>query len=37
MLGASPGTQIIVEASGPDHLDAISAISLLVNQKFGED
>ena len=37
MLGACPGSQIAVLASGPDHKDAVSALALLVQQKFGED
>lgn len=37
MLGACPGSKIDVVASGPDHKEALSALALLVQQKFGED
>jgi len=37
MLGASTGTEIEVNAAGPDHLQALKAISQLVIGKFGED
>ena len=37
MLGACPGTKIDVVANGADHKQALSALSDLVQQKFGED
>jgi len=37
MLGACPGSQIEVLASGPDHRQALSALILLVKGKFGEE
>ena len=37
MLGAGPGTTIEVTASGPDALEALEALEVLVASKFGED
>jgi phosphocarrier protein len=37
MLGAHPGSQIAVAASGPQAAEAIEALRLLVADKFGED
>jgi phosphocarrier protein HPr len=37
MLAASIGTQIVVEASGPDAEAAMSALEDLVTRKFDED
>jgi phosphocarrier protein len=36
MLGAGIGSDISVEASGPDALAALDALSALVADKFGE-
>ena len=37
MLAASIGTEIEVEATGPDAKEAIEALTVLVNDKFGEE
>ncbi len=37
MLGACRGTEIVVTACGPDHKIALSELSKLVTNKFGED
>lgn len=37
LLGASPGTEITVTASGDDHNEALKALGDLVRDKFGED
>ena len=37
MLAASPGTEIIIEADGPDAGAALAAIVALARAKFGED
>lgn len=37
MLAASIGTSIMVEASGPQANEALSALETLVNSKFDED
>src|SRR5437764_1203902 len=37
MLAASPGTEIVVEADGPDAAAALAAIVALAKAKFGED
>jgi phosphocarrier protein HPr len=37
MLAASIGTQIVVEASGPEAVAAMSALEDLVTRKFDED
>ncbi len=37
MLGASPGTEIVVFACGCDRKEALAALKQLVQQKFGED
>lgn len=37
MLGASPGTEIMIMACGADHKCALLALSDLVRGKFGED
>jgi phosphocarrier protein len=37
MLAASPGSEIVIEAEGPDAEDALAAIVALAKAKFGED
>lgn len=37
MLGAGPGTVILVQASGKQAREALDAITLLVNSGFDED
>ncbi|NIZ01007.1 HPr family phosphocarrier protein [Thalassospira lucentensis] len=37
MLAASIGTEIEVEATGPDAKEAIEALTVLVNDKFDEE
>ncbi len=37
MLAAGPGTSVTVSASGPDAVEAMSALANLVESKFGED
>ena len=37
MLGAAPGTDITVEASGKDAVEVIAAIEMLIASRFGED
>jgi phosphocarrier protein len=37
MLGAPKGTQIEVEAEGPDADEALAAMIALIEAKFGED
>ena len=37
MLAASPGTEVVVEADGPDAAAALAAIVALAKAKFGED
>lgn len=37
MLAASPGTEIVVRASGDDAEEAMNAIEALVDNKFEED
>ncbi len=37
MLAAGPGTEITVAASGPERAEALAALELLVNARFGED
>jgi len=37
MLAASKGSQIRVEADGPDAQEAVEAVEELVRSKFGED
>lgn len=37
MLAAAPGCDIHVKAAGPDANAALSALSTLVNDKFGEN
>jgi len=37
MLAASPGTSIIVEATGKDAARVIEALTALINSRFGED
>ncbi len=36
MLAAARGTRIVVEATGDDAVDAVEALTELVNSKFGE-
>jgi phosphocarrier protein HPr len=37
MLAAAPGTSITVEATGKEAAEVISALTALVNSRFGED
>ena len=37
MLAASPGTSIIVEATGKEAAQVIDALTALINSRFGED
>jgi len=37
LLSASMGVQISVEASGPDEVEAITAVTRLINTGFGEN
>lgn len=37
MLAAEPGATICVRAEGPDEVDALAALTKLVEDKFGED
>jgi phosphocarrier protein len=37
MLAAAPGTEIIVEARGPEASDVLDALLKLVSEKFDED
>ena len=37
MLGAGPGTRILVEADGPDAREALEAINAMICAKFGEE
>jgi phosphocarrier protein HPr len=37
MLAAGPGTEITVAASGRQRAEALVALELLVNERFGED
>jgi phosphocarrier protein HPr len=37
LLSASMGVQVSVEASGPDEVEAISAITRLISTGFGEN
>ena len=37
LLSASMGVQVSVEASGPDEVEAISAVTRLINTGFGEN
>ena len=37
MLAASQGTEIMLSADGEDEDQALSSMSALVNDKFGED
>jgi phosphocarrier protein len=37
MLAASPGSEILVEAEGPDAEAALAAIVALAKARFGED
>ncbi len=37
MLAAAPGTSIIVTAKGPQALEALDALTELVDSRFGED
>lgn len=36
MLAAGKGTKVVVETNGIDELEAMAAISALINDKFGE-
>jgi phosphocarrier protein len=37
MLAAGPGTEITVSASGRERAEVLTALELLVNERFGED
>lgn len=37
MLAAGPGSSILIEASGPEGVQALAALVSLVAQGFGED
>ncbi|MEY4167030.1 MAG: HPr family phosphocarrier protein [Blastocatellia bacterium] len=37
LLAAAPGTPLRITADGPDEEQAISSISRLIEEKFGED
>jgi len=37
MLAAAKGTELILEAHGPDEHEAIESLAMLVNNKFGEE
>lgn len=37
MLAAGPGTTVTVSATGPDAIEAMSALANLVESKFGEE
>jgi phosphotransferase system HPr-like phosphotransfer protein len=37
MLAAGPGTDITVAACGRQKAEALAALELLVNERFGED
>lgn len=36
-LAASKGTDLAIEAHGPDEQDAVAAVVALINGRFGED
>ena len=36
MLPASKGSKIVLEASGPDEAEALQALLVLINNRFGE-
>lgn len=36
-LAASKGTDLAIEAHGPDENDAVMAVVALINERFGED
>jgi len=37
MLAASPGTSIVVEATGPEAAAVVEALAALIESRFGED
>ena len=37
MLAATQGTELVIDADGPDASDAVAAIEELINRKFDED
>ncbi len=37
MLAAAKGTALIIQADGPDEVQALQSLSALVNDKFGEE
>lgn len=37
LLSASMGAQVSIEASGPDEVEAITAVTRLINTGFGEN
>ena len=36
MLAAAKGTEVVISASGPDEDQAVTALTELINDKFGE-
>jgi phosphocarrier protein len=37
MLAAGPGSEVVIEAEGPDEQAAMQAVRTLIEGKFGED
>ncbi len=37
MLGAAKGTQLHIETEGEDEVEAMAALTALINDRFGED
>jgi phosphocarrier protein len=37
MLGAGPGTELVLEAEGPERREALRALVALVESGFGEE
>ena len=37
LLGATPGTEITIEAQGEDEAEALSALAKLITGRFGEE
>lgn len=37
MLAAEQGTELVIRASGSDAVDAVDALTALVDQRFGEE
>ncbi len=36
-MGVNPGTQLVLEATGPDAHEALAALAQLFSEKFGEE